>query len=108
MPDYETRETWKNDSGTRVPQPLRQYEPASLEQVVESVKEADDYLVKPTSLTRVLDLETSLLNEGVDASTLIRFESGSTTRALRTNWTSVTRTSATSSPGVHTGGRSTA
>ncbi len=104
MPDYETRETWKNDSETQVSQPLRQYEPTSLEEVVEIVKEAErrglqvraigsghswsdvgittDILVKPTGLTRVLDLDSSLLNERVDASTLIHVESGATVRQL--------------------------
>ena len=101
---FKTRKTWENDAGNQISQPLRQYEPESLEQIIAIIKEAEkherqvraigsghswsdvgittDFLVKPNRLNKVLDLEPSLLSDGVETSTLFRVESGITFRKL--------------------------
>ncbi|MFQ5708599.1 MAG: D-arabinono-1,4-lactone oxidase [bacterium] len=101
---FKTRKTWKNDSENQVVQPLRQYQPRSLKEVIQIVQEAEkhnlqvkaigsghswsdvvvttDCLVKPERLNKVLRLDTSLLNDSVDTSDLIHVESGLSIRDL--------------------------
>ncbi|NIV14175.1 MAG: FAD-binding protein [Aliifodinibius sp.] len=102
--EYTTRETWKNYSDTQISQPMRQYWPDSLAEIIEVVKFAEkhelqvravgsghswsdvavttDFLVLPQKLNKVLPLEESLLKDNVDTSTLFRVESGITLREL--------------------------
>ncbi len=101
---FKTREIWKNYSDTQIVQPLRQYQPESLEDIIEIVQEAEkhklhvraigsghswsdvmvtpDFLVRPERLNKVIPLDTSLLKADVDTKTLFQVESGISIREL--------------------------
>lgn len=101
---FETRRTWNNIAKNQVAEPLRIYKPVSLEQIIETIREAErrhvrvraigsghswsdvglttGFLVKPDRLNKVIPLDTSLLNEDVDTSTLFHIESGMRIREL--------------------------
>lgn len=87
-------------------EPLRQYEPQSLEEIIKIVREAEKhqcqvraigsghsfsdvclttgFMVMPRGLTKVIPLDTSMLNvsDHIDPSMLVHVESGITIRAL--------------------------
>jgi hypothetical protein len=101
---FETRATWENVAGNQTAEPLRIYEPESLEQLVEIVREAEKhavqvraigsghswsdvtvtsgFLVKPDGLNKTISLDSSVLNDGVNSDTLCHVESGMRIREL--------------------------
>jgi hypothetical protein len=102
--NYKTRVTWKNVTGNQVVEPLRQYQPQNLTEIIEIIQEAEkhraqvravgsghswsdvavttDFLVKTDKLNKVIPLDTALLKNNVDASTLFHVESGIRIREL--------------------------
>lgn len=99
------RDTWKNDAGNQVAEPLCIYSPSSLEDVINLVKEAEkqgltvravgsghswsdvavgnDFLLLPHKLNKIPIKGNSVLwKADVDKSTLIEFESGVQIRKL--------------------------
>jgi hypothetical protein len=101
---YRTRKRWTNNAGNQAAFPLRQYEPSSLEELVKIVQTAEeigvtvravgsshswsdvcvtpDFLIRPTKLDRVLELDTSVLRDGANVRTLLEVQSGIRLREL--------------------------
>src|SRR5215211_4384155 len=101
---FARRQVWKNHTGNQSIEPLRIYEPRSLEEIVAIIREAEGndvtvravgsghswsdialtrgFLVKPTGTARVLDLDADLLRTGVEQSMLVRVEAGIRLREL--------------------------
>src|SRR3989454_6194488 len=95
---------FRSHLGNQAIQPLRLYAPESLDDVVALVREAErsrctvgavgpghswsdvalppGFLVAPSGLSRILDLEPQLLRSGVDAARLVRAEAGIRLREL--------------------------
>src|SRR5215211_522391 len=102
QPAYATRTRWRNHTGNQSIDPLRIYTPRSLEELVEIVKEGErlrcpvrcvgsghswsdvaltpGFLVKPTGLTRRLELPD--VRRDINGSKLVRFEAGIRIREL--------------------------
>ncbi|HXS48141.1 MAG TPA: D-arabinono-1,4-lactone oxidase [Solirubrobacterales bacterium] len=102
---FSLRRDWRNDAGNQGIDPLREYEPESLEEIQEIVQEAEDadttvravgsghswsdvalapgFLLRPGGLTRALELEDELmLPSRKDDPPLVRVESGMRIREL--------------------------
>ncbi|MCG8603692.1 FAD-binding protein, partial [bacterium] len=98
------RKTWKNDAENQVSEPLRQYEPENLNDIISIILEAEreevqvraigsghsfsdvaittGFQLKPNKLTNVLDLREAALKAMADTSTLLHVESGIRIREL--------------------------
>lgn len=101
---FRRRRTWRNHTGNQTMEPLRVYEPRSLEDLVEIVETAErdrvtvraigsghswsdvglttGLAVMPRGLARALEVEVDLLREGVAADDLARVEGGMRIREL--------------------------
>jgi L-gulono-1,4-lactone dehydrogenase len=106
------RKRWRNDTGNQGIDPLRELTPTTLEECRQAVREAeaeecgiravgsghswsdvaltDGLLVKPTGLTRPLDLELEVMRPGMadelgDGSRLVRMEAGMTIATLNSH-----------------------
>ncbi len=102
--NFKTRETWNNVAGNQTANPLRQYEPENIAQIIDIIKESEQhhlpvraigsshswsdvgvttgFLVKPDKLDKIMPLDAALLKDQVDTSTLFQVESGITIRRL--------------------------
>ena len=99
-----TRTTWRNETGNQAAEPLRICWPATLDELVALVREAEaadttvravgsghswsdvtlttGFLVETSELSRPLPLEADLLRPGADVSRLVRVEAGMRLREL--------------------------
>ncbi|HVZ37848.1 MAG TPA: D-arabinono-1,4-lactone oxidase [Candidatus Kapabacteria bacterium] len=101
-----TRQTWENDTRNQVVQPLQYVTPKSIDDVVEIIRTAEanglkvravgsghsfsdvvqtnDVLINTDQLGSPIELDRSLLKDGVDTSCLVHVENGMKIRALNT------------------------